>query len=48
MTATGSSTDLSSLTKNELYERASDADVSDRSKMTKDELVDALQRLEAS
>lgn len=34
--------DLSGLSKQELLERAADADVSGRSKMTKDELVDAL------
>ena len=36
--------DLTSMTKDELYERASEADVAGRSKMNKDELVDALEQ----
>lgn len=36
--------DLSALTKEELYQRAADADISGRSSMTKDELIEALSR----
>lgn len=35
---------LDALTKDELYERAADADVAGRSKMSKDELIDALRK----
>jgi DNA end-binding protein Ku len=39
----GGAAGLASLSKDELYERASEADISGRSKMTKDELVEALE-----
>ena len=48
MTSDGGTSELGSLTKEELYERASDADVSGRSKMNKEQLVEALQQQEAS
>ena len=38
----GEDEDLSALTKDELYDRAADADISGRSSMTKDELIEAL------
>jgi DNA end-binding protein Ku len=37
--------DLAALSRDELYERASDADIPGRSKMSKDELVQALQKV---
>jgi DNA end-binding protein Ku len=40
--------DLGSLSKDELYERASNADIAGRSKMTKDELLEALRSRTAS
>ena len=38
------SDELTSLTKEELYEKAREAEVAGRSEMTKDELIDALAR----
>lgn len=46
--AARSDDDLAALTKDELYDRAAEADVSGRSKMSKDELVAALQERQAS
>ena len=37
-------TDLDDLSKDELYERAGEADIAGRSKMSKDELIKALQK----
>ena len=39
----GGGKDLSGLSKDELYERASDADIAGRSKMSKDELIEAIE-----
>jgi hypothetical protein len=43
-TSTGASGTLIDLTKEELYEKAREANIAGRSSMTKDELIDALQR----
>ena len=48
MTSDGQRSDLGTLTKGELYDLATKADVSGRSKMNKDELVQALQHQQAS
>jgi DNA end-binding protein Ku len=42
--AEGTGDDLASMTKDELYDRAADAGIPGRSKMTKEELVEALRR----
>jgi DNA end-binding protein Ku len=44
MTRVPDQQDLRSLSKAELYERATEADVSGRSKMSRDELIRALER----
>lgn len=46
--ASGDGQDYASMSKDELYQRASDADIAGRSKMSKDELVDALGQRAAS
>jgi DNA end-binding protein Ku len=40
----GTADDLQEMTREELYEEAQRRDIGGRSKMTKDELIDALQR----
>jgi Rho termination factor-like protein len=44
--AVGRETPLEELTRDELYERAKEADLPGRSEMTKDDLVEALRRAE--